>query len=809
MNIIDVQDQLKDFSEQQLITEMQRPSGTAPQFLVLSEIQRRKRMRDDFARREAAQQKTVAQEAVASAGVPQAGVAGMSGAMAPKSAAAEGGIGSVMPQSMRPQTMPAPTDDAIPMRSGGLAQFGQEIQMGLAQKTRNEQIEPFLDEVEQMAQSEFGLESNLMGSGIRPMPNFPNQGFPPNRGFPTPPVRGGPFGGGRMGGKGGGMSGIHLARQLQPIAIPEAMNPDPSPVQKYDEGGVIRANIGAFFNADGTPTEAGIRALIGQESGGDPTARGSVDELGLTQIRPGTAIMPGYGVQSMFPNIASLIGPGKKYDTNNMKMAEAVQKAYEDNRELIDAGLIDPDRATAFSRDYLRAMSEKFPDDPNRALAAYNIGPDAAAKLENPAEFGYVTSVLGRMGSDSAADEPGIIETALDAAGDFAGDVVGGIFGTGTAYAQGAQAPATSSSTSAPAAPVVQEPPKALPAERKEMILGMIRAGKSNPALLGIQARGFLEDPAVAADPDIIAALREAGIEPASTARVVTKPITVEQDVTLPSGKVVEAGETLDVGDILDFQTAEFIGALDDTEGTGGTVGSIDSQSAAEDEMINDYLLGRLTDDGQPTGFKPMITEEGLESLAIPPGALSAEGDETVTTEESDGGSEESDTEKDDGTNKEPKKGDDSNVELFGGETAVSSIEAEIAKLKANLEKGRESDKWLALAQAGLALMSSKEPTLLGAAGEAGISGLSAFREAQERYQEGIIDLVNAEAKLRDKKGGMTAASGVSRLNAIEKMLNPTDVTEITPLDDETRTRLEEEARYIRRNILGYKDIVA
>ena len=39
MNIIDIQDQLKDFSEQQLVNEMQRPSGTAPQFLVLSEIQ--------------------------------------------------------------------------------------------------------------------------------------------------------------------------------------------------------------------------------------------------------------------------------------------------------------------------------------------------------------------------------------------------------------------------------------------------------------------------------------------------------------------------------------------------------------------------------------------------------------------------------------------------------------------------------------------------------------------------------------------------------------------------------------------------
>ena len=51
MNIIDIQDSLKDFSENQLIKEMQMPSGNAPQFLVLSEIQRRKRVRDDFSNR--------------------------------------------------------------------------------------------------------------------------------------------------------------------------------------------------------------------------------------------------------------------------------------------------------------------------------------------------------------------------------------------------------------------------------------------------------------------------------------------------------------------------------------------------------------------------------------------------------------------------------------------------------------------------------------------------------------------------------------------------------------------------------------
>ena len=38
MNILQLQDDLKNFSEEQLVNEMRRPSGTAPQYLVLSEI---------------------------------------------------------------------------------------------------------------------------------------------------------------------------------------------------------------------------------------------------------------------------------------------------------------------------------------------------------------------------------------------------------------------------------------------------------------------------------------------------------------------------------------------------------------------------------------------------------------------------------------------------------------------------------------------------------------------------------------------------------------------------------------------------
>ena len=79
-NIIQQQDDLKNLSQQQLVTAMQ--SGAYPQFLVLSELNRRKRMADDQARREAVDDtNTVAQEVVNAAGVPQGGIAQLASAM--------------------------------------------------------------------------------------------------------------------------------------------------------------------------------------------------------------------------------------------------------------------------------------------------------------------------------------------------------------------------------------------------------------------------------------------------------------------------------------------------------------------------------------------------------------------------------------------------------------------------------------------------------------------------------------------------------------------------------------------------------
>jgi hypothetical protein len=81
---------------------------------------------------------------------------------------------------------------------------------------------------------------------------------------------------------------------------------------------------------------------------------------------------------------------------------------------------------------------------------------------------------------------------------------------------------------------------------------------------------------------------------------------------------------------------------------------------------------------------------------------------------------------------------------------ATSSLQQEILDLQEKMKKDRDTDKYLALAQAGLALMSSKDPTLLGAIGEAGVSGLQAYREAQDRYMKREPDFFKRDCSCRD-----------------------------------------------------------
>jgi len=96
-NLIEIQNKLKGFSDEQLAKEIRFPSGGVPPFLVLGELNRRQTMRLEQERSEAANTPTVAQEVVMAAGMGD--MSQVAQAMAPKTSMAENtGIAAMMPR---------------------------------------------------------------------------------------------------------------------------------------------------------------------------------------------------------------------------------------------------------------------------------------------------------------------------------------------------------------------------------------------------------------------------------------------------------------------------------------------------------------------------------------------------------------------------------------------------------------------------------------------------------------------------------------------------------------------------------------
>ena len=97
MNILEQEDLIKGAPDDLLLQEAQAPSGNVPQFLVVSEIQRRKQMRDRFSAQEQQPEQTVTEQIVAQSS-PQ---------MPPQ------GIGALQPQ-MPPQMPPQMQQPSMP-----------------------------------------------------------------------------------------------------------------------------------------------------------------------------------------------------------------------------------------------------------------------------------------------------------------------------------------------------------------------------------------------------------------------------------------------------------------------------------------------------------------------------------------------------------------------------------------------------------------------------------------------------------------------------------------------------------------------
>ena len=220
LDVLEVQDKLKNFSQEQLLREMQMPTGSVPQFLVLSELNRRRSMSQDLAKRQSADQPTVKEEVVASSGMPMEKASMMAQQMAPKTSMTENtGIASMMPRELpseeEPMKMsyggllmgsrmmnqmaaplardilrPAVIEDerrsffpAMQRRfSSGLDNLGRDIS-GRVQNRTQEEVQDFIGEVDNMAQERFEVNLSEPSQRQRDM-----QSFLSGKGQPQPRV---------------------------------------------------------------------------------------------------------------------------------------------------------------------------------------------------------------------------------------------------------------------------------------------------------------------------------------------------------------------------------------------------------------------------------------------------------------------------------------------------------------------------------------------------------------------------------------------------------------------------------------------
>ena len=162
MNILEIQDALKNMSNEQLIREIRMPSGSAPPFLVASEMDRRQNMRQRFAEKQP--QSTVIDDLTMQMNQ---------------------GIGGMMPQPMptnQPMGMPKSSPELMPARrmaAGGLASAISDAIAPVLAKAQADAVggitNTFVGDTSPMTDMAYRSE---LGNRLRSGPSYPVTNFP-------------------------------------------------------------------------------------------------------------------------------------------------------------------------------------------------------------------------------------------------------------------------------------------------------------------------------------------------------------------------------------------------------------------------------------------------------------------------------------------------------------------------------------------------------------------------------------------------------------------------------------------------------
>ncbi len=199
-----------------------------------------------------------------------------------------------------------------------------------------------------------------------------------------------------------------------------------------------------------------------------------------------------------------------------------------------------------------------------------------------------------------------------------------------------------------------------------------------------------------------------------------------------------------------DLQMARSIREAEESSLGGVAPTSAEAAKDISDAETQAALTESVIDMTAPTGTPTLGGGDPALEQGIASALQAASTDNVVTTSTKDGGG-----------------GGGGGIVPTGG--AATGLEARIAQMLSDREADRETDKYMALAQAGLALMASKNPTLGGAIGEAGLAGVGALRKAKSQYDADILGLMGLEEKAR--------SSRLSRQAALAKANRPKAMT--------------------------------
>lgn len=643
MNIIEIQDSLKDLPDSALMQEMQAPTGSAPQFLVLSELKRRKRMRDDFQRRQNADMKTVAEEVVTAAGAPQEGIMQMSRAMAPNSSIAQN-TGMDMAAPVQPTQAPQMMADGgvVKMQQGGIPMYT-----------------PFAAEALQ----------------ARP---------------------------GAM--TGGAATAIAMLRENYPQLYEQYKDsPDLEQVAAAAMSGMVAE----------TPELTGLEALetpsLGQQISSFFTPSSRLDfpvsdeERQRIQEESLAAIRAGVGEDYQPESVRSELESGAEVDPREIVEAQVTKSP---TSQFVYGGqpqymkYLNPRDTEGYVQG--RGMRVNYPDRP---VDYDRTGSEQSFVIQRPE--GAPISMPSTMGGDrpigldtSTFTQPIDVRTPI-------GDV----------YAD----------------------PEKIRATEDAMMAGIGSLG--GPLTLS-------EAAAEAAKQRIEAPISTQVEQPMLVDQMATASIDDVSPIEKELARLAEVQRMMEINEIPEPspEADPISSALVDLGAAG-----IEGIGSAFESGVD--TLQSLVEGGDDAA----VAEQVTEASAIPEGFTLGDG----TTAEgalSFGDLLPKDT--DTSTTPAGRKSTSTSGGTGGG------AGGRIAQMLADREKSAEADKWMALAQTGMALMASKQPTLGGALGEAGLIGVGAMQKSRQQYDKDILDLLTLQERSRrtGSKGGLTAGNMITHV---------------------------------------------